>query len=303
MIIIFGGISLDFIFTKDKFINSTSNPSIFTYRVGGVGFNIFNHLNCKDKIFVSVSGNDEFSNIINKELNKKNYKVVFDNDNLSFNLLDNTTSVLLYRSSIFPTSIYNVLMEKGECLIATSDFRIIENELNFEKIKNLLDKLSEKDICVLDSNINPQELYKVIKELKTKNCKIFFETISIEKTKRCKDLINNIFLTTPDILEFNELIDGYDSVYEFMEKKKIEFILKTEGSNGSILYKRKTKEEKRFLPKKVLKLKDTTGAGDFLFSKILESFYNGFSIEKSIEISMEKVLDYLILINEKIDSR
>jgi len=64
MIYILGGISLDFIFTKDNFLKGTSNPSFFTYRIGGVGYNIYNFLEIKEKIFLTIIGKDPFGKMI-----------------------------------------------------------------------------------------------------------------------------------------------------------------------------------------------------------------------------------------------
>jgi len=200
-------------------------------------------------------------------------------------------------SKKYPTSIYNVLMEKGNCYIATADFRSIEENITFSKLSFLFENIKSSDIVVLDSNIEPVELEKIILNLSNNNCKIFFETISFEKARRARDILNNIFFTSPDILEFNALVEGSASVFDYMEKHNIEYILRTEGSSGSTLFRKKDKETIHYEPKKVLNLKDTTGAGDFLFSKIVQFFYKGKSIEESIEMATDEVIEYLVKTN------
>lgn len=302
MIYIFGGISCDFIFTKEKFSRGTSNPSRFNYRIGGVGYNIFKFLEIKQKLFISIIGNDPFGKIIvnnidNQEVNIATIEDISNIKNIEKNIIDNIPKIIFLMSEKYPTSIYNTLMENGDCYVATADFRIIEENLNFSNILPFLEKIEEKDICILDSNIDNFELEKILLKLKTKKCKIFFETISMEKAKRAKEVLKDIYFTSPDIHEFNSLVEGNTSVFEYMEKQNIEYILKTQGPDGAILYKKKDKNSFVFKPSRVLDTKDTTGAGDFLFAKVVESIANGFSIKESITIGMEKVLDYLYKIN------
>jgi len=341
MIYIFGGISLDFIFTKENFIKGTSNPSDFTYRIGGVGYNIFKFLQIKGKIFITTVGNDPFGKIILESSDIKNINKIFiedysndynkgytnnytnyynnsysnDYNNAYFNdynnnyanaikinqmenlNLSNLPAIIFMIAKEFPTSIYNVLMQKGSCYIATADFRIIEKNLIFSKISFILKNINENDLAILDSNIQKDELEKIINNLSERKIKIFFETISLEKTKRAKDIIKNIYFTSPDTLEFNELLEGYESIFDYMEKQNIEYILRTDGADGSTLFKKKEKSYLIYKPKRVLNVKDTTGAGDFLFSKIVQLFSEGFSIEKSVEIATDEVLIYLEELN------
>ncbi|MCR4421163.1 MAG: hypothetical protein GYA61_05175 [Spirochaetales bacterium] len=323
MIYIFGGISLDFIFTKETFIKGTSNPSCFTYRIGGVAYNIFNSLEAKEKIFITTIGNDAFGKIILDSINSRDInKIIFDdytdndNDLVKFksNLknnddnqkklesldLNNLPAIIFMIVKDYPTSIYNVLMQQGSCYIATADFRIIEKNLTFSKLSNILSKIKEDDIVVLDSNIHNDELEKIFNNLSERKIKIFFETISFEKTKRAKNTLKNIYFTSPDNLEFDALIEGYESVFDCMENQNIEYILRTDGADGSTLFKKKDRSFVKYKPKRVLNVKDTTGAGDFLFSKIIQLSFEGFSIEKSIEIASEKVIEYLIKLNDRI---
>lgn len=306
MIFVFGGISIDFIFTKEKFLPGTSNPSNFTYRIGGVGFNIFNNLNINEKIFITTIGDDFFGHyILDKFKQMKLDCIVIENKKDLETKIEkiektNLPTALFFLTKKYSTAIYNVLMQAGSCYIATADFSIIENNLSFENLKSILNLLEEKDICVLDANLLPSEIEKINNFISKKNCKTFFETISYEKAKRAKEVIENIFFTSPDNIEYNAMVEGYESIFNYMNSKKIEYILKTEGGNGSFLYSLKDKTTRHFKPKKVLNLKDTTGAGDFLFSKIIEYTYHNYDIEKSIIKAMDDVLDYLIKINEKI---
>lgn len=300
MIYVFGGISLDLIFTRKKFIPGTSNPSDLSYRIGGVCYNIFNFLEIEEKICISSLGKDLISGIIINLLKDRKYNICKVEGKIGKNIIEKIEypSIILTIDDKHSGPIYNALMEEGNCYIATSDFKVIEKQLKFSKLESLLDNIKDNDLVVFDSNILPEELDKIFNKLSKCGCKIFFETISLEKAQRIKTKLNNIFFTAPDIHEFNALIENSDSIYDYMEKQNIEYILKTEGKNGAKLYNKTNKNCINFKPKKQLKVKDTTGAGDFLFSKIIESYFKGFSIEKSIEIAMDKVLDYLIQLNK-----
>ncbi|MFN3412122.1 MAG: PfkB family carbohydrate kinase [Exilispira sp.] len=299
MVYILGGISLDFIFTKDKFTRGTSNPSSFTYRIGGVGYNIFKSIDIKEKIFITTIGNDIFGKIILDSFSdKKTGKIIAEDiENIKNLKINNSNQILFIKSNEFPTSIYNVLMESGNCYIATADFRIIEKNLIFKNIPFFFDKIGENDLSVIDSNIEPSELEKIILELTKKRCKIFFETISFEKAKRVKNILKNIYFTSPDIYEYNALIENEKSVFDYMDKQNIEYILRTEGPKGSTLFRRSDKSIRFYKNEKELKVKDTTGAGDFLFSKIVQLFFEGYSIEEAIGLASKKVIQYLIDLN------
>jgi len=337
MVYIFGGISLDIIASKKCFDLGTSNPLKFSIRVGGVGFNILNHLEYNHNIFISAIGNDAFGQLVVEKVRRQNFNIAIHNINTDLNLEDilkkndkkldkinyndnkdsqsNETqiyedqpffkvfrnnfdnNICLIKNDKYQTSIYSAFMEGGNCLVAAADFEIIEKTLTFDIIHPILEKVDSKDICVIDSNLDPEECEKIILFLNSKGCKIFFETISLQKTLRVANILKNIFFTAPDVIEFNALLEGYSNIEQMIRDRNIQYILKTDGENGSILYGLDLKEPIHFKPPEELDVYDTTGAGDFLLSKIIEAFLMSRKIEESINYESEKVVEYLKELN------
>jgi sugar/nucleoside kinase (ribokinase family) len=339
MVYIFGGISLDIIASKKCFDFGTSNPLKFSIRIGGVGFNILNHLEYNHNIFISAIGNDAFGQLVVEKVRNQNFNITIQNigtvfcledasekvdnknnkvnsnesndspskkmaqiyeDRPSFKVFGDSfdDNIYLIKNDKYQTSIYSAFMEGGNCLVAAADFEIIEKTLTFDIIHPILEKVESKDICVIDSNLDPEECEKIILFLNSKGCIIFFETISLQKTLRVAPILKNIFFTAPDVIEFNALLEGYSTVEEMIKDRNIQYILKTDGKNGSILYGLDLKEPIHFKPPEELAVYDTTGAGDFLLSKIIEAFLMSKKIEESINYASEKVVEYLKELNK-----
>lgn len=341
MIYVIGGIAIDIIISKNKFIKNTSNIADITISTGGVGFNIFNNINVSNKCFISTIGNDFAGQLILENLLKKNIynitllkkynnkfikeKVSKNSLNLNKNssnnlktkylksylksksIMSNTAKPEIYLLMIDnkKTAFYNGLMENGELLYGASNFNILENNLKFNDITKILNNINKNDIIVIESNLNPVTINSLINFLKNKNVYIFFETISVEKVKRVKNFIKNIFFTTPDLNEFKTLIN-LNKFYPlnfltykfltprlsgFLKNKNIKYLLLTRGKNGSTLFylKNKKLKVKNFLPFEKLKLHSTNGAGDYLFSKIIECFHFNIIKNPDNKIHNEKI--------------
>lgn len=287
MIYVIGGIAIDIIVSKNKFIKHTSNIANLNISTGGVGFNIFKNIDTKNKCFISTIGNDIPGKMILKDLKKDNEYDIFLFEQNSFNNFNNNISnsrptIFLQSINNSKTSFYNALMQNGELLYGASNFDILENHLSFNFITKILNNLKPKDIVVLDANLNSELIKLLIKYLEKKEIFIFFETISIEKTKRVKKYFNNIFFSSPEINEFKTLINLRtiplskfikNKTFSLLKNKNIKYLLVTKGRNGSTLYFIEKDRLKKidFYPNEKLNLKSTNGAGDYLFSKVIEN--------------------------------
>ena len=268
MIYVVGAFCLDVIVEADEFLHNTSTPGRISVRPGGVGYNIFSHLSGERRLITAI-GNDEFSGFVHSFIGS---------DDVVLHTMD------------APPPMYVAFMERGELNLGASQMDAVEHALDADTIMESLADAGRGDIVVLDANLHPDVLKKLVLLLKNR-CRVFFEPISSAKASRHKEWLSDIFIMTPDRREFEVLLDAADPdddyIFSYLDSRSIEFLLATRGREGARLYG----HEKRwdFAPGCPLDITDSTGAGDMLTAVLAESVAAGISPEKALPDCMAKV--------------
>lgn len=223
---------------------------------------------------------------------KKNYfKEIF--------FLTNKYKKLIHK--IFFGNIYNILKfrysSNNQYILRVDEFKKYSVSSQFQKfIINFLKNKNIQYCCISDYNkgcINGLFLSKIIDICYNRKIKIIIDT---KKSKI--DILKNIFLITPNLIELINLcklsqdasLDRiiHQAIY-FKKNKNIENILITMSKEGAILINKQQKVKKFTVQKK--HIFDVTGAGDVLFSSIIYNLLKKTTLEKSIKNALKEATD------------
>ncbi|MFH1726943.1 MAG: PfkB family carbohydrate kinase [Pseudomonadota bacterium] len=276
-IYIFGAIILDLIVKKDKFIPNTSNISKIDMSLGGVGYNIFRGISYPNKKMVTMLGEDFVNDYILKNMNPENviYKTIPN----------------------IPNSKYIAFMESGELLLSTTGLEEPVDFFDEYFIDHCLEHLTNKDMVIIDSNLQPDILKHIIDKCSWAGARVVFETVCVEKAQRSKDVVRDAFLITPTIEEL-EAITAYNcdnDVLDFMHRRNIENTVLTLGKQGIKWFRGGDKNSiESIQPHRVLNVDNTNGAGDKLLATLIDNLYRGQEIEKAIDYALYAVEELLM---------
>ena len=269
MIYVVGAVCFDVIAERDSYIAATSNPARITARLGGVAFNIFSRLS-KPRKLVTALGDDTFSQVIEK---------------LMLDQLGSFDEIAVVRGYQTPSPFYVAVMESGELKVAASQMDVVERALDRARIEEAIGDVASSDFIILDANLSVEALSELFRTF-DRRCKIVFEPISVVKTERHRDYLRDFFLITPNEEEFGCLFGrsaGMVSdadVYAFLDSRCIEFLLRTRGKRGAILYGGENRSD--FSPFHLVQSNDTTGAGDLLTALIVDRLHCSFRDNRKV---------------------
>ena len=279
MICIVGALAVDLLVSKEHFVKGTSNPSSIRLTPGGVAYRIYSHLQSPKMLFTAL-GSDVFGKWLIENIDQPQW--------VSPIFLDQ-----------YSTSCYCALMQSGELFYGAADMAVIEQGLNWPRLRARLPELGEKDFLVLEANLSPELVRSLLHQFGRKT-RVVFESVSVEKLLRHAEVLKNLYLLAGSEEEFKALgkiytIEENDKkndvparpgtqsdlwVQAFLEERGIEQLLVTRGRRGVRLYRRdsrttagrgKTQGPLSIPPNRVIETVDTTGAGDSLLSAFLET--------------------------------
>jgi len=275
---VIGGVNVDIIgFPKDNLIQKDSNPGIVKISLGGVGRNIAENLvklGIHSKL-ISAIGDDEYGRMVLTEAK-----------NIGLDIKD---SLILNNQ---PTSIYMAVLDKqGDMNVAISDMSIFE-EISIDFIKQKKYLIENAKICVIDTNI-PKEVIKYIL-LNNKKTDFFLDTVSTTKAMKIKDLIGKFHTIKPNKIE-SEKISGIkinckkdlEICAEYFLNKGVKRVFISLGEEG-LYYNDGT--HKNYIPAHIVKVINSTGAGDAFMAALVYCYYNDFDIEYSAKFAMSASL-------------
>ena len=188
---------------------------------------------------------------------------------------------------------YVAFMERGELKVGASQMDAVERTLDVETIIADLAAVTAEDIVILDANLHPNVMERIVDILKER-CMIFFEPISSAKAARHADHLADIFILTPDRREFEVLLGEADpddaAVYAYLSERNIEYLLATRGREGAPIPERHWME---FPPGTTLDITDSTGAGDMLTALLAQEIVRGAAPENAVPACMARVEEML----------
>lgn len=265
---VIGGVNIDIIGTPFEKLNfNDSNPGKTTITLGGVARNISENLSRLGvKIeFITALGDDSHSEEIQRSC--KDLDIGIDH---SIIIPGERTSTYLCIND-----------ESGEMQLALSDMKIYEN-ITPDYLKGKIEIINNAAACVLDTNIPMDSLIFLMD-----NCTvpIFLDTVSVNKTRKIKDIIHNIHTLKPNIMEAEILSDMKITSNNDLEKatdiiinKGVKNLFVSLGSEGVYYTNGKSKGKIPIIESRIV---NTTGAGDSFLGAVVWAYLKGFSIEKS----------------------
>jgi sugar/nucleoside kinase (ribokinase family) len=283
MICIVGALAVDLLIHRDRFLKGTSNPASIRFAPGGVGYRIYSHLESPKMLFTAL-GSDVFGKwLIEKLVQPQWVNPIF---------LDQ-----------YPTACYCALMQSGELLYGAADMAVIEQGLNWERLRARLPELGARDYLVLEANLAPELVRSLIRHAGART-RVVFESVSVEKLLRHAENLKSLYLLSGNEAEFHALGEWFaagragsagsrasrsDSwVQDYLAEMRIEQLLVTRGRRGVRLYQRESgggvgegrgpggrgsgsRKPIDIAPGRLIETADTTGAGDRLTSAYLEA--------------------------------
>ncbi len=287
-IVVVGGANIDIKgYSANTFQHGSSNSGIIKESSGGVGRNVaanLGNLGCQVTL-LSAIGNDY-----------RGEKLISDTGKCGVNL------EYIRTMEVYSTGTYlAVIDQKGELVGAVNSMEII-NGIDRDYLKKNLKVLEQADWIFIDTNLNRD----IISWMLNRNFsgKIIIDPVSIEKSSKIKNRLDEIDIITPNLMEFCYLYDIDSSETELLISKnenrelldlidnnrkrvssKTELII-TLGSEG-IIY---SGPEQNFWESAVDlsdKIIETTGAGDALNAGIIYGLSRSKSIRESVRIGQE----------------
>jgi sugar/nucleoside kinase (ribokinase family) len=253
MICIVGALAVDLLIHRDRFLKGTSNPASIRFAPGGVGYRIYSHLESPKMLFTAL-GSDVFGKwLIEKLVQPQWVNPIF---------LDQ-----------YPTACYCALMQSGELLYGAADMAVIEQGLNWERLRARLPELGARDYLVLEANLAPELVRSLIRHAGART-RVVFESVSVEKLLRHAENLKSLYLLSGNEAEFHALGEWFaagragsagsrasasggssaprggsatgrasrsDSwVQDYLAEMRIEQLLVTRGRRGVRLYQRES---------------------------------------------------------------
>ncbi|TCO74822.1 PfkB family carbohydrate kinase [Marinisporobacter balticus] len=273
-IVAIGGTNIDIQgFTSNPLILNDSNPGKVKISLGGVGRNIAENLvklgiNTR---LISAIGDDLYGNKILEEC-----KISGIDMQHTFILKDASSSTYL-----------SVLDENRDMKVAISDMDILDKiNINFIRKKNHI--LKNAQLVVVDTNIPQEVLHYLVTNLK--GVHFFLDPVSTTKAKKVKDFIGSFHTIKPNKLEAEILTDIKINTRDDLQKashyflgKGVKKIFISLGKEGVYYADENTSN---FLPAKLVKAVNATGAGDAFMAGIVYSHLNNYTLENSAKFAM-----------------
>ncbi len=270
---VIGGTNVDITATPySGLINGDSVPGKSNMFFGGVGRNIAENL-------VRLGLNVNLITAIGDDVNSINLQNDCKLKNISM-----TGSLQLKNTDM---STYICINDNfGEMQYAVSSMDIY-NYITPEYISNYMDFINSASVCIIDTNI-PQETISYI----IKNCKVplFVDTVSVNKAKKIKNSLSNIYTLKPNLLEA-ELLTGIKiRSHEDLKRcanellnKGIKNVYISMGKDGIFCTDGKIYE---LIPCFNVKVVNTTGAGDSFLSALVYSYIKNFDIVSAAKLGL-----------------
>jgi pseudouridine kinase len=264
-----GAVLVDEIFyCLDPAIPGTSNPACMKRSAGGVMHNIMHHLALlgSNPTFLTVTGDDEEGRWLKQKCSEAGIAVICKE------FKDVTTGR------------YVAIINPGGSLHTAAVSNPCEPFLNIGLLQEQLELLSSATIVLADTNLDKEVLQWLIDFCRTKEIKLCIEPVSVVKAGKLSELnLEDVFMITPNEEELNAIIPGHAdhrNIINELLKKGIQNIWLRCGMRGSAWY---SNESEIKLPAPIVKVLDTTGAGDAALSGWMAAYTRGYDLPTCIK--------------------
>lgn len=274
-----GASTVDYIATsKDRFVLKNKNAGTIKISFGGVMRNVAYSLGLLNNkcIFLTPIGNDLYGLKNKEELENNNITVISPKTNKN-------------------SAIYLCLNDNDNDMICGLTDNEIFESLNLSFLKENENILSSSDFLIIDGNLNEECIEYIFKNFNDK--KIIIEAVSNLKIKKFLPYLDKIYLLKCNNYEAKTLLDTNSDDEILLDKFLVEGVKNLVISQGSddVLYL-DNRNKKRKEVKRLRNIKNTTGCGDALFSGILHSLINDLSLDEGVELGIK--MAYLTLLSD-----
>ena len=286
--VVIGGANIDIKgYSASTFQHGSSNSGIINESSGGVGRNVaanLGNLGCQ-VILLSTVGKDY-----------RGEKLIADTGESGVNL------EYIKVMDDYTTGTYLAVIDAdGELVGAVNSMEII-NGIDFNYLEKNLKILNSADWIFIDTNLNSGVIAWLLDQ--NFSSKIIIDPVSIEKSNKIKNKLEDIDIVTPNLIEFCYLYNLDFSEVDILisEKNKLELLeliasnrekispeaglIITIGAEG-VIYS--GPEQTFWEPAVALndKIIETTGAGDALNAGIIYGLSRSKSIKEAVRIGQE----------------
>ena len=253
-----GGTNMDVVArTSAPLVTATSNPGHTRISPGGVGRNIAACLGLLGAPvqLVSAVGEDAFGDVA-----------------LQVTAECGADVSAVRRVPGASTGTYTaVLDDAGELVVAVSDMAVVD-ALVLETVH-----LDDAALVVVDGNLAHGQASSVMTAARAANVRVAFEPVSVAKAARLADLVDDLFLVTPNTDELAAITgrpvgEWRDSVAD-LHGRGVEHVWVRQGADGSWMCSR-GHEPVHLLAEPAIVV-DVTGAGDAMLAAWVAAWLDG----------------------------
>ncbi len=284
-IVVVGGSNMDLKgYASEAYIEGSSTPGHLTESLGGVGRNIVENLGLLDcpTVFLSAVGKDLYGEEIIKETEKSSL-------NLDYVLRSNN-----YRSGTYLAH----LDTKGELIGAIVDMKILK-EINKDYIYNHRQLIENALLLVIDTNLEQETIDYLLELAEAKGITTLIEPVSVSKSNKIKDNLDQIDILTPNLDEAVNIFD-LDLKKNLDINTKLELLVEeyqneslrmtmviTLGKEGVFIITPDSTKLVAAEPIDSGDIVEITGAGDALTAGLVYGLWQEESIEDAVRIGLK----------------
>jgi sugar/nucleoside kinase (ribokinase family) len=295
VIVVVGAAAVDLVARRGRFLQGTSNPAAIRWTAGGVGYRIWRRLPAP-RLLLSAVGEDPAGRWLEQAIGTEARRG--RGSGRGRGRLRLASQAVLLRLPRRATACYCALMQSGRLLYGAADMTVIERGLTLPRLGPHLPSLGAEDLLVLEANLAPA-LVRALLARYAARTRVVFEGVSVEKLLRHGPGLRGLYLLAVNREEAGALrarvapgTGGERWIAHFLRQRGIANLLVPRGAGGVRLHSLgpdSRVRSARFAPARVVRARDSTGAGDRLLAAVLARAGRGTSIAQAVPAAMREV--------------
>ena len=283
-IVVIGGSNYDLKAYSENYISYTSNPGKVETSLGGVGRNIAENLGIlgEEVDLLSAVGDDHFGKKLLKDTEKRKVD------------LSNVKIVKEVKTGLYVAH----LDKDGDLIAAIADMEIM-NYIDKNYIRENVNIIKNAKLLIIDTNIPAESIEYLLKLSVEFDITNLVETVSVDKSKKLKGLLNYIDYLKPNLDEIESIFNlknGSELEFDYrIERVKEEYLKKDSpltifvscGEKGVLILSEKLIDFIEAEKVHEKEIKETTGAGDSLLAGIAHSLVKEKNIKNAVKFGMK----------------
>lgn len=285
---------MDLVARRGRFLRGTSNPAAIRWTAGGVGYRIWRRLPAP-RLLLSAVGDDPAGRWLEQAIGAEARRSRRQGRGAGQRPASRAELLRLPRQA---TACYCALMQSGRLLYGAADMSVIERGLTLPRLGPHLPSLGAEDLLVLEANLAPGLVRALLARFAGRT-RVVFEGVSVEKLRRHEPGLRGLYLLSVNREEAGALrtrvapgTSGERWIAQFLQKRGIANLLVPRGAGGVRLHSLGPEgrvHSARFAPARVVRARDSTGAGDRLLAAVLARVGGGASIARAVPAAMREV--------------